>query len=142
MKFKLVNSSPQTYILVFEAGDEVVEGISRFAKENKLKAASISAIGAFSKAELGYFDLSIKDYKVIPVTEQVEVLSLTGDIVLYDNQPKLHAHVVIGKPDGSAHGGHLLNAFVNPTLEVIITELPAYLHREMDKAAGIPLIKL
>ena len=130
------------YVLVMDTGDEVVASLTNFAKENNLYAASLSAIGAFSDTELGYFDFAIKDYKKIIVREQVELLSLTGDITLYNNEPKLHAHVIVGKADGTAHGGHLLQAHVKPTLEVILTELPAYLHREMDRKTGIPLIKL
>ena len=142
MRSKQVSISPKIYIVVFDTGDEVVRDLTDFAKENKLHAASITAIGAFSNTELGYFDLAAKDYKKIPVTEQVEVLSLIGDITQYKGEPKLHAHVVVGKHDGTAHGGHLLKAIVNPTLEVVITEVPIYLNRELDPAVGIPLIKL
>lgn len=142
MRSKLVNESPETHVLIFESGDEVVEGITDFAVENGLFAASLSAIGAFSSVELGYFDAVNKTYKRIPVKEQVEVLSLIGDIVLYDNKPHAHAHVVVGKADGTAHGGHLLKAYVKPTLEVILTALPTYLHRELDNEARLPLIKI
>jgi len=142
MRSKLVNEHPRTYVVVFSTGDEVVSGITYFAIDNGLSAAGITAIGAFNDVDLGYFDFTTKDYKRIPLREQVEVLSLIGNIVLYDTKPKLHAHVVLGKVDGTAYGGHLMEAYVNPTLEVIITELPGYLHREMDKSIGIPLIKL
>ena len=67
---------------------------------------------------------------------------MTGDITLYKDEPKVHAHVVVGKEDGTAHGGHLLEAIVNPTLEIILTESPTYLQREMDEAIGIPLINV
>lgn len=142
MKSKLVNENAKIYVLVFESGNEVVEGLTNFAKKAGISAASITAIGAFSDVDLGYFSIEEKDYKKIPVREQVEVLSLIGDISLYNDQPKLHAHVIVGKADGTAHGGHLLSAHVRPTLEVILTELPIYLHREMDTESGIPLIKL
>ena len=142
MRSKLVNGNPKTYVLVFETGDEVIEGLTAFASANSIAACGLTAIGALSKVEVGYFDFSIKDYKPIHITEQVEVLSLIGDISLYENEPKIHAHVVVGKADGTAHGGHLLKAYVNPTLEVVLTELPAYLNRVRDEASGIPLIKL
>ena len=142
MRSKLVNTNPKTYVIVFDPNDEVVKGIEAFCKETDLKAASFTAIGAFSSASLGFFDLSTKEYNKIPIEEQVEVLSLMGDIIPYQDKPKLHAHAVVGKADGSAHGGHLLSAIVNPTLEVVVTELPVYLHREMNEQFGIPLIKL
>jgi uncharacterized protein len=142
MKAKLVNESPRTHVLIFDTGEEVVSGITKFATQHKVNAASLTAIGAFSSAVVGYFSFDTSDYKKIPVEEQVEVLSLIGDIVQYQDKPMLHAHVIVGKSDGTAHGGHLLQAYVKPTLEVILTELPAHLHREMNREIGIPLIKI
>jgi len=142
MHFKLVNHEPKTFVVVFDPNDEVVRELEDFCAEESVGAASFKAIGAFSRAVVGYFDLTTKKYKEIPVNEQVEVLSLIGFITLYKDQPKLHAHVVLGRSDGSTCGGHLLSAIVKPTLEVVITELPAYLHREMNRDFGIPLIKL
>ena len=78
----------------------------------------------------------------IPVQEQVELLSLIGDIALDGGQPKLHAHVVVGKRDGTTRGGHLLEAHVWPTLEVIVTESPSQLTRTMDRESGLALIRL
>ena len=73
---------------------------------------------------------------------QVEVLSLIGDIALEGTRPKVHAHVVLGLRDGSARGGHLLQAQVRPTLEGILTESPSYLKREFDRESGLALIKI
>lgn len=143
MKYKLLNrSNVVTYALIFDSGDEVMQILKSFANEHSLKASRFTAIGAFSCVELGFFDFSIKDYKKIPVQEQVEVLSLLGDIALYGNESAVHAHVVVGKSDGMAMGGHLLKAIVHPTLEVILEESPGYLQRSMDVTTGLPLIKI
>ena len=144
MKSKLINNGPQkTYALVFETGDEVITGITEFAKEHSLNASQLTAIGAFSDALLGFFDFSIKDYRKIPVNEQVEVLSLNGDITLDQRAGiKVHIHTVLGKADGTAHGGHLLAAQVHPTLEVIITESPGHLLRKHDEETGLSLISV
>lgn len=143
MKSKLINQNGQkTYALVFETGDEVMESIQRFAGEHNLHASQFTAIGAFRDVVLGFFDFSIKDYKKIPVDEQVEVLTLAGDITLAEGKHKIHAHVVVGKEDGTTRGGHLLKAHVRPTLEVILTESPAYLQRKKDEATGLALIAL
>jgi len=136
----LSDSGERVFAVIFETGDEPVAGLTRFAEERKLGASAFTAIGAFSEATLGYFDWNKKDYERIPVQEQVEVLSLLGDIALQDGRPKLHAHVVLGRRDGSACGGHLLEARVRPTLEVIITETPAHLRRRHDPASGLALI--
>lgn len=143
MKSKLINNDKQkTFAVILDSGDEVMKNISAFAKQQKLHASQFNAIGAFSNVTLGYFDFSIKDYKKIEINEQVEVLNISGDISLYENEYKIHAHVVVGKSDGTAHGGHLKKAIVHPTLEIILNESPAYLQREMDKESGIPLIKI
>lgn len=131
-----------TWALILDKGDEVVRTLTDFAREHGVTAAHFTAIGAFSRATLGYFDRARKDYKRIPVSSQVEVLSLIGDIALDGTEPKLHAHTVLGTSDGTARGGHLLDAQVWPTLEVILTESPKHLRRKMDPEVGLALIDL
>lgn len=143
MKSKIIHDQEEkTFILVFDKGDEVVQELTRFAKQHNLTASHCTAIGAFKNAVLGFFDREKKDYKKIPVAEQVEVLSLIGDIALSRGEPKLHAHVVLGKADGTAWGGHLLEAHVWPTLEVVLTESPAHLRRTQDDETGLALIDI
>lgn len=143
MKSKLLNQNGgKTYAVVFDTGDEVMAGLKAFAEEQGLDASHFTAIGAFSRATLGFFDLGRKEYRQIPIDEQVEVLSLVGDIALVDGEPEIHAHVVVGLADGAARGGHLLEAHVRPTLEVIVSEAPAYLRRTKDPETGLPLIDL
>jgi len=143
MKSKLIHEAKQkTFALVCDKGDEFVGELSRFAKQQNLEASHFTGIGAFRSAVLGFFDRDKKDYESIPINEQVEVLSLVGDITLSENEPKIHAHVVLGKRDGSACGGHLLEARVWPTLEVVLTESPRHLHRKLDPEPGLPLIDL
>lgn len=133
----------RTFAVVFATGDEACAGLLGFARENALSAASVTGIGAFRRITLGYFDWERKDYERIPIDEQVEVLSLLGDISLApDGDPQLHVHAVVGKRDGSAHGGHLLGGEVRPTLELIVTETPAALRRAPDAESGLALISL
>lgn len=143
MQSKLIHDGPQkTYAVVFDTGDEVVAGLTEFAGRQRLSASQLTGLGAFSDVVLGFFDLATKDYLRIPIDEQVEVVTLVGDIALKDGKPKLHPHVVVSKRDGSAWGGHLLEAHVRPTLEVIVIESPAHLRRRTDDATGLPLIDI
>jgi predicted DNA-binding protein with PD1-like motif len=128
-----------TYAVVFEKGDEFVSGMLEFAQAQRLDTAQFTAIGAFSTATLGYFDRERRDYQKIPLDEQVEVLSLIGNIALDNTEPKIHAHVVVGKADGTAHGGHILEAHIWPTLEVVVTESPRHLRRTIDPETGLAL---
>ncbi len=141
MKWKLLTQETErTFVLVFDSGDEVVQTLRTFAEEQDLTAARFTAIGAFHEAMLGYFDFETKDYSKLPVDQQVEVLSLIGNIALKDAKPKVHAHVVVGRSDGTSLGGHLLSARVRPTLEVVLIESPVHLQRKHDEATGLALI--
>jgi uncharacterized protein len=143
MNFKKIDASPKTFILVFETGDELAEGLLRFAREQNLSAASFKAVGALSSVRLGWLSWETKQYEpAVTVDEQVELLSLIGDVALKDGEPVVHAHAVIGKKDGTAHGGHLLKAYIRPTCEVVLTESPVHLQKFIDPEAGIALIKL
>lgn len=144
MKAKLIHEhgGERTFALIFDTGDEVMANLIAFAKTQRLGGSRISAIGAFSEVTLGYFDWKAKDYKKIPVNEQVEVLSLLGDIALKEGEPKVHAHVVVGRSDGSTRGGHLVEARVRPTLELMIVESPAHLQKQVDPETGLALIRL
>lgn len=145
MQRKLVHAAEgeRIYVAVLESGDEVCGCLQRLAEEESLSAAQITAIGAFRDATLAFFDWETKAYEEIPVDGQVEVLSLNGDIALdeYD-RPKLHIHSVLGHRDGSTVGGHLMGAHVRPTLEVVITETPAFLRRVHDPHSGLALIRM
>jgi predicted DNA-binding protein with PD1-like motif len=145
MKVKLVHEDEGQRVLVavLDTGDEVMTCIGEIARKERLTAAQISGIGAFSDAVLGYFDWEQKQYEKIPVHEQVELVSLLGDIGIDEQgEPALHLHVVLGRRDGRTLGGHLLEARVRPTLELVLTESPAHLHRRVDRATGLSLIEL
>src|ERR671931_110310 len=114
MKFKLLNESGEkTFALIFEKGDEVIGELKQFATEQHLLASHFTAM---------------------------EVLSLAGDVTIEGDMPKIHAHVVVGKSDGTAHGGHLMEGYVFPTLELILVESPKFLKRKFDPEIGFALI--
>lgn len=145
MKSQLVatQSDARTYVLVLDSGDEAFSAITAFAAQNDLNGASVTAIGAFSRAKLGWFDFATKQYQPIVVDEQCEGLSLIGDIASGDDgRPSLHLHAVVGLHDGSTRGGHLLEAVAHPTLEVTIVETAAHLRRTRRAELGIALIDL
>src|SRR5262245_41427489 len=134
---------PKTHLLVFDPGEEVMKGLLAFVKREGLAAGHLTAIGAVSDAVLGFFDRQAKDYRRIPQQGQAEVLSMIGDVALKeDGQPGVHVHAVLGLPDGSTRGGHLIEARVWPTLEVVLTESPRHLRRTFRPDLGLALIDL
>jgi predicted DNA-binding protein with PD1-like motif len=144
MKSKLLSEAAErSFALIFETGDEVVALTKSFAVEHKPRSAHFTAIGAFRDVVLAYFDWPTKQYKDLPIEEQVEVLLLAGDIAWKDNgEPVIHAHAVVGRSDGSTRGGHLKLAHVRPTLELILVEYPKHLERKHDPVSGLALIRV
>jgi predicted DNA-binding protein with PD1-like motif len=143
MKSKLLDGSTQkTYALVLDTGDEAMTSLLAFAQKNNITAAHFTGIGAFSRVALGYYDWEKKEYLRIPVDEQVEAVSLLGDVALEKGQPKIHAHGVVAERNGAARAGHLIEGFVRPTLEIVLTESPTHLRREFDSQSRLALIKL
>lgn len=132
----------RTFALVFDKNDEVLPLLLQFAAENSIGGARLSGIGAFQRVRLGYFDRDRRDYQPIEINEQVELLSCVGNLARSNGKAKLHVHVIVGKRDGTAHGGHLLGGSVWSTIEVMVVETPAYLQRTMDETTGLALLDL
>jgi hypothetical protein len=145
MKTRVVSEQPgeQVHVVILDSGEEAFATLTRFANQTGISAASLSAIGAFERATVGWFDFASKSYKKIEVNEQCEVLSAIGDIAVGDDgNASLHIHIVLGLSDGSTRGGHLLTGMVRPTLEVVVTEVPAKLRRKKRADLGIALIDI
>jgi predicted DNA-binding protein with PD1-like motif len=130
----------RTFAFAFDKGDEAVEGLTNFAEDGGVGAANLTAVGALGDATLGDFDRDRKVYGKIPVEEQVEVLSLLGDIALEDGGPQLHAHAVVGRYDATTGDGDLLEGHVWPTLGVVLGESPDHLKKRTDEETGFALI--
>jgi uncharacterized protein len=137
----LNDEGERTWVLVPERGAEAVAAIEDWAVRHGVRAARVTAIGGFERAVLGWFDWQAKDYRRIVVDEQAEVVGLLGDIAMAGDEVKLHAHTVLGRSDGSALAGHLLEGVVRPTLEVMIVQSPAHLERRHDPATGLALLR-
>ena len=81
MQSKLLNRGPEkTFALILGYGEDPMAEIKQFATKEMLQACRFTGVGAFSDAEVGFFDFSIKDYVHIRFAEQTEVLSMIGDI--------------------------------------------------------------
>jgi predicted DNA-binding protein with PD1-like motif len=142
MQSKLLHEDrgQRTFAVILQTGDEAVRCLHEFANQERITAASLTAIGAFENAQIAYFDWELKHYIPIPIREQVEVASLVGDIAVADGDPSVHVHAVLGRRDGTALAGHLQRGHVRPTLEVVVTESPAYLRKVKDAKSGLALI--
>lgn len=127
-------------LLVFDTDDEVRAELARHARRAGIRSAHFTALGAFQRATIAWFDPDAREYLEIPVDEQVEVTSLVGNIGIHDGEHVVHAHCVLGRRDGSAITGHLLEGHVRPTLELFLTAFDGELRRRVDEESGLPLI--
>jgi predicted DNA-binding protein with PD1-like motif len=134
------NQGRKEYAVVFSKGDEAFSGLSEFAEKFHVTSAHFTAIGALRGATLGWFSPERKMYKKIPVEGQLEVASMIGDIALINGKPVVHTHMVVGLPDGTARAGHVLEAHVWPTLEVMVTVEANAMRKSLDPETGLALI--
>lgn len=136
----LSDGDMKTYLLVYHTGQEVMKGLLAFARKHQLVAGQLTGIGAISDAVIGYFDPHMKTYLRHREKGQAEVLSLTGNLALWKDEPFFHVHVALGRRDGSARGGHLFEATVRPTVELVLTAYPKAVRRQIDPESGLPLL--
>ncbi len=130
----------QTWVVVFSAGDEVFSGMTRWAREHEVSTGHFTGIGAWSSAVLGYYDLEKKAYRRNVISEQVELVSLIGDLAVNSGRTVVHAHAVVALPDGSVRGGHLLEAYASPTTEVFVTTSWVTVYKQFDQRTGLDLL--
>jgi uncharacterized protein len=131
----------RTFVVALEMGEEVVSSITAFAQQLSLASSSVTGIGGFQRVRLGFFDYERSGFRENLIDEQVELLSLVGNIADEEGTPHLHAHVVLGRYDATTRGGHLVEAVVRPTMELVIVEYPEHLQRRHDKKTGLVLLK-
>ena len=132
----------KTYAVIFAKGDEVLSGLTEFAEREKLGAGHFTAIGALQSARFGWFDRARQAYRDIPINQQVELISLIGDVGAVNGAPQIHAHGAVGLPDGNVRGGHLLEAIAWPTLELFFTAFPTTLVKKRDDETSLFLFDL
>jgi uncharacterized protein len=142
MQVQLLNRGEPTkqYAVIFYQGDEAFSGLVEFAQKYHVTSAHFTAIGALNGATLAWFDPQRKMYKKIPILGQHEVIGMSGDIALYQGKPVVHTHMIVGASDGTTLGGHVLAAYVSPTLEVMVTVDPITMQKRFDPETDLTLI--
>ena len=123
MVVKQAANTGRTFEITMRRGDEAINGLTEFAEMNHVKLAHLTGIGAFDSAVLGWSDPEKRAYKKIVINQEVEIVSLTGNITTgQDGKPSLHVHCVVGFPDGSTKAGHLLEGHVSLTLQAFVVD--------------------
>ena len=145
MQARLVNGEagkPRTWALIFGKGDEVMSGLTDWAGREDVRGGHLEAIGAMSSALFGSFDMDMRAYLNVPVSEQVECVSLNGDIGQVNGKPAFHIHGCVACRDKTMRGEHLLSTIAWPTLEVFVTETAMPLMKHEDPETTLELFDL
>jgi predicted DNA-binding protein with PD1-like motif len=132
-------------VVVLDSGDEVIATLQRFASEHVTTSAFFHGLGAFREATVAWWNPESLQYEDIAVNEQVEVLSMNGNLTRVAHALtggfKVHAHTVLGKRGGATIGGHVKRGVVHPTLELYLAITDDAIHRERDEATALDLIR-
>ena len=124
-----------------EKGEEIVESIRTLANKEQIKLGTITGIGAVNKATIGLFEVDTKVYNTIDLEEDMEIVSLGGNITEKDGEVYIHLHIAISNSTYNVKAGHLNSAIISATGEVVIDIIEGTAGRRFDKEAGLNLLE-
>ena len=139
MEYKRIENK---IVFRLEMGEFLMESTQKIAAAENVKLASINGIGACSKIEMGYIDLSIKEYVFKTFEGNLEILQATGNITLKDGEPFPHIHISVANDECKAFGGHLNEAFISATFEGVMQIIDYEIHREFNEDLGLALMNV
>ena len=139
MEYKKIENK---IVFRLEMGEGLMESTQRIATAENVKLASINGIGACSKIEMGYIDLSIKEYVFKTFEGNLEILQATGNITLKDGDPFPHIHISVANNECKAFGGHLNEATISATFEGVMQIIDHEIHREFNEDLGLALMNV
>lgn len=128
------------WVLNFERGEELVSSLLAFCREQSVESATLTGLGAADQLELAYYNLSTKTYERHQIQEEVEILSLVGNVAYLAEEHVLHIHGVFGKRDLTTFGGHLFSLRVSGACEVHLASLSKRMTRAKDTTTGLNLL--
>ncbi len=125
-----------------ESGDAVMESLLRLMNAERIEYAAVTGLGAVRQVRLSYWNAETREYETHEIEEQLEVVSLVGNVTLNDHRPFLHLHISLGRRDLSVFGGHFNDAVAHPTLEVWVQPEDRPVHRAREEASGLARMQL
>jgi len=126
-----------------EPGEDVLETIEKVAVSQGIRTASLTGIGALSKARLAFFDRDSRTYRELSIDKDVEIISCVGNVCINEGKPMAHLHMSVSDESGSCHGGHVRKGCqVSLTMEVFFIEAAEEITKEKDSATGLNLMNI
>ena len=139
MEYKIIDD---VRVLVrLDPGDEIVASLAEVAKQEKIELAMVQGLGAVKRVVMGVYNVTSQEYKANTMEGVFEMLSLTGTIDTMNSTPYSHFHISIGDGQGHAYGGHLNEAVISATAEIVVTKLPGKVDRVKSEETGLNIWK-
>ncbi|HOJ10859.1 MAG TPA: DNA-binding protein [Clostridiales bacterium] len=124
-----------------DKGEEIIESIKKICIKEKTALGKVSALGAVNRAKIGLFETGIKKYHSAELSGDFEITSLSGTITEMDGEPYLHIHINLAGADHKTFGGHLNEAYVSATCELVIDVINGRVGRKFSKEIGLNLME-
>lgn len=137
-----VQKSEIGYLIRFERGEKVMEGLLKFVKQKKIPGGMLIGLGAVEHTDIGFYDLSTKKYEHVPFEQDMELTNLSGNIAWLNDQPICHCHVTLSDRNCRAFAGHLFETVASVTVEIWLQPSGVHTDRSWDEAIGLNLLKL
>ena len=138
MEFKKFND---TYVIRLNKGEEVISSLKELCKNEDIKLAEITGLGAANLVEIGVFNVNTKEYNTKIFEGMFEITSLVGNATRKDGEVYLHIHINFGDEDGIVKGGHLVRANISATSEIILRKIDGEVGRKLSEEIGLNLLE-
>jgi len=137
MKYKKIDN---TWVIILAKGDKIIEKLKEFVAKENIAGGHFTAIGAISHVEMAHYSLELKKYHYKTLSGALEIVGLIGNVSFTDNEAVVHSHISVGNEDMQVCGGHLKEALVSATCEIVFTEGKAKFNRKYNEEIGLNLI--
>ena len=128
-------------LIRYDPGEEVLSSLTTFCSERSIFAGTFSGIGAAKEVVLSYYNLPHKQYQDTTINEDVEIVSLLGNIATMDGKVVVHCHGSFGDSEYTPKAGHVKKLIVSATCEITVQVLQGKLERAYDEKTGLNILK-
>ena len=133
----------KTFMGKLKFGGDLLEELTSVCVQNDICLGRVEALGAVTKARVGFYDQQARKYDFIEINKPLEITKLIGNISLRDGKPMVHAHITLSDSQGNAFGGHLAPGTIVFACEFIMNSYEGPDHiRDYDEETGLPLWKM
>lgn len=131
----------ENYVVRLNKGEEVIECLKELCEKEDIKLAEITGLGASNLVEIGVFNVNTKEYNTKTFEGMFEITSLVGNATRKEGNVYLHVHINFGDEEGNVKGGHLVQARISATSEIIVRKIEGQVGRKLSDEIGLNLLE-